>query len=275
MAVSAADNHIEGPFGSGEPAGSVAPASDHGWVWQVSALSAVLGVMLALAVTTAHRIRTSNAPTNRLGVSSAFLARYRDQNQRLQDQILELRGEVNEYMGRAGMDSRAAVTLKKQWDALRQNAGLAAAEGAGLKITVRDSTDVDVKGTLGDYPEFMVHDQDLNNIIWELKSSGAQHLAISGADPTNLQRVIVRTTARCVGPTAIVNGTPLSAPYHILAIGDAARMRAALERSDGWVRTRRLDERKMIVIEDADRISLPEYSGTLSPRYARPAGGDA
>jgi uncharacterized protein YlxW (UPF0749 family) len=120
----------------------------------------------------------------------------------------------------------------------------------------------------------MVHDQDLNNILNDLKAAGVEHLGISGVDTTSIQRVVVTTTARCVGPTAVVNGTPLSAPYHIYAIGDRQLLRQYLERPDGYIRgPRQLDQRKMVAIEDMDEISLPEFA-SISARYAKPVASD-
>jgi uncharacterized protein YlxW (UPF0749 family) len=243
--------------------------TEHAWVWQVTTLSVALGILLALALRTTSHIRNSTAPGSRFGVSTAFLARYKDQNNRLHQEIVDLRRQVDAYMETAKDDSAAAESVKKQLDALQAVAGLSAASGPGLRITVRDSTNIPDSQAV-DFADFLVHDQDLNHLIAELKAAGAEQMAISGADTANLQRVIVRTTARCVGPTAVVNGTPLSAPYHILALGDPQRLRRHLERPDGYIRGRQLDTRHMIVIEEAPQLQLPEYSGTLSARYAKP-----
>ncbi len=272
MAVTTAENSSEAVPGAAVPL--VERAADHGWVWQVSALSIAMGVMLALAVRTTDRLRNSPGSTSRLGVSASFLARYRDRNYRLQQEVVVLRRELSENVTSIQSENGATERLKKELEALKFRSGLSAVEGPGLKVIVRDSTDVPTGPGApgGDFTEYMVHDQDLNNILTDLKAAGAEHLAISGADPNNLQRVVVTTTARCVGPTAIVNGTPLSAPFRILAIGSPQHLRAALERPDGYVRgVRQLDARKMIEIEDAEKIVLPEYSGAMSPRYARPA----
>jgi uncharacterized protein YlxW (UPF0749 family) len=241
----------------------------HTWVWQVTALSIALGILLALALRTTSRIRNSTGSSPRFGVSTAFLAQYKNQNNLLHHEIVDLRRQVDAYMESAKSDSQTNDSLKKQLDALWAVGGLSAVSGPGLRITVRYSTNVP-DTQVADYNEFMVHDQDLNHVIAELKLAGAEHMAIAGADPTNLQRVIVRTTARCVGPVAFVNGTPLSAPYHILVLGEPKRLRERLERPDGYVRARQLDTRQMIVIEEVPELRLPEYSGALTPRYAKP-----
>lgn len=248
------------------------PASDHGWVWQVTALSIALGVMLALAIRTTERIRSAGLPGNRFGVSAALLSRYREQNERLQEEIKDLRRQVSQFEESVKDGSRSTELLKRQLQELKAMAGLAAVTGPGLKITLRDSPlqrlpDLE----RAEYESYLVHDQDINGLLNELKAAGAEALAISGADQKNMQRVVVTTTARCVGPTAVVNGVQLSAPYTILAIGNPKELRAALEMPDGFIQTRGLDILKMIVIEESSHLVLPEYSGSYSPRYARPA----
>src|SRR6476620_7876169 len=103
MSLSAAEKPIEAP--AVEPAASAAPAeasaaaaahADHAWVWQVTALSAVLGVMLALAINTTSRIKESGLPWKGLGISAEILSTYRKQNESLQEEIKSLRGHMGD-----------------------------------------------------------------------------------------------------------------------------------------------------------------------------------
>jgi uncharacterized protein YlxW (UPF0749 family) len=239
-------------------------------VWQVSGLSLVLGVMLALAVNTTTHSPTATEANDRFGVAASLLSRYKNRNDYLQSEVVKLQGEVKKAM--AGVEDESNVsTEKKEFDRLLELSGRSAASGSGIRVTVRDSTAIPRIGepTEG-YAAYMVHDQDLNFILNDLKAAGVEHLGISGVDTDSIQRVVVTTTARCVGPTAVVNGTPLSAPYHIYAIGDRQLLRQYLERPDGYIRgPRQLEQRKMVAIEDMDEISLPEFA-SISARYAKP-----
>ena len=253
--------------------GNQAPVRHHEnlWVWQVSGLSVVLGVMLALAVNTTTHSPTDTASNDRFGVAASLLSRYKDRNDRLQSEVVELRRQVDEAYAGAQSETTTTAKLRDEYERLKETAGLSAVSGSGLRITVQDSTQIPRIGepTEG-FAEYMVHDQDLNNILNELKAAGAQHLGISGVDTSSIQRVTVTTTARCVGNTAMVNDNPLAAPYHIFVIGDRQRLRQQLERPDGYIRgVRQLAQRKMVVIEDMDGIALPEFAST-SARYAKP-----
>lgn len=239
------------------------------WIWQVSGLSVVLGVMLALAVTTQSRTDTSSG--NRFGVAASLLSRYKERNDHLQAQVVELRQQVDDAYEKAKTESATTTQLSEEYERLQERSGISAVSGSGLRIIVQDSVAIPRIGEpTENFAEYMVHDQDLNNILNDLKAAGAQHLGISGVDTSSIQRVTVTTTARCVGNTAMVNGNPLAAPYHIFVIGDRERLRQYLERPDGYIRgIRQLAQRKMVVIEDMDEISLPEFAST-SPRYAKP-----
>jgi uncharacterized protein YlxW (UPF0749 family) len=267
MSITAVEKTAEAPAAA--PAAPVARTGNT-WVWQVTALSLVLGGMLALAVRTTEKSRTSMAPGgSRLGLLAALIDREKEQTDRLQQEVAELRRQKDLALARMKGNKGETDALKRQFDAVREMAGLSAVTGPGLDVTIQDSPVAPPDNV--PFEEYLVHDQDLNQIISSLKAAGAQHLAISGADSTRLQRVVVTTTARCVGPTAVVNGTYLSAPYHIFAIGNAAALRAALERPDGYVRGQReLDAKKMIEIKDAERLVFPEYTGKLQARYAKP-----
>lgn len=255
-------------YGASAP---VNPRANEHWVWQVSLLSVVLGVMVSLAVTTTHHIRNSEAAGSRLGVTAAFMKSYRDQNLQQQEDIRSLRREKDQYLSKAEGGSAATEQLKHQFEELKRVSGLSAAEGPGVIVTVHDNVPTSGSGPMGSYLDYMVHDQDLNNLLAELKAAGAQQLAIAGVDTESPQRVVVTTTARCVGPSAVVNGIPLSAPYHIYAIGDPKALRAALERPNGYVHSiRQLDARKMITITDSETVKVPEYAGSLTPRFAKP-----
>ncbi len=247
-------------------------SADLTWVWQVTALSVALGVMLALAIrTTSHR-RRSGMPLSRFGVSAAILSTYKEQNEGLQKEIKELRRQVNKYEQSVQNDSRFTELLKRELQQLKAMAGLAPVQGPGIKVTLRDSTETNRAGlTPEDYETLLVHDQDINGLLNELKAAGAEALAISGANGENKQRVVVTTTARCVGPNAVVNGTQLSAPYTIWAIGDPKELRAALEMPNGFIQVRGLDVLKMITIQETQEIDLPEFTGSFSSRHARPS----
>jgi uncharacterized protein YlxW (UPF0749 family) len=245
--------------------------ADQGWIWYVTALSVVLGIMLALAVRTTSHMNSAGFPASRFGISSAVFGAYKEQSERQQAQIEELNKKLRNYENSIDERIKSVEGLKKQFIEFKAAAGLAPVIGPGLKIQLRDSP----KPPLPNLPpeelaSYMVHDHDLNGLLSELKSSGCEAIAIAGADGKEFQRIVAMSSARCVGPTAVVNGVSLAAPYTILAIGNAKNLRRALEMPSGFIQTRGLDVLQMIVIEEDQHLVLPEYSGSFGLKHARP-----
>jgi len=274
MSVSTAETGLEAQplLDAGEATHSAHRRHADHWVWQVTALSFVLGIMLALAINTTQRMRGSGIPGGRFGISAAILSTYKETNKGLQKEISDLRKQVEGLEQNERDGSNSYKLLQEQLAALRASSGLSAVHGPGLKVTLRDSPERPLPNlTPEDLDSYKVHDQDINGLISELKAAGAEALAITGGDGTQLQRVVVTTTARCVGPHVMVNGIQMAPPYTVFAIGSPKDLRGALEMPEGFIQMRSLDVLKMITIEESEALALPEYSGSIPSKYARPA----
>ena len=99
------------------------------------------------------------------------------------------------------------ASLERQLKAISQRAGYEPLSGVGIIIEVFDNNE-NIEDT------GIVHDQDIRNIINELKIAGATGIEVGG------QRLQVNTAIRCVGPTILVNNKPIPVnPIVIKAIG--------------------------------------------------------
>lgn len=279
MALKSAEDELEAKALEHGAAAAALPAArpiaDQSWVWYVTALSVVLGVMLALAIrTTSHMNRVGFAGP-RLGVSAAVIGTLREQSEQQQREIEVLNKKLREYENRIDERIRSDEGLRKEFNLFKAAAGLTAVHGPGVRIQLRDSPKEPLDGLDPEQlASYTIHDMDLNGLMGELKAAGCEALAVAGADGKEFQRIVAMSSARCVGPTAVVNGVSLSAPYTILAIGNPQNLRRALEMPNGFIQTRGLDVLQMIVIEEDEKLVLPEYAGSFSLKYARPAAPD-
>lgn len=149
-------------------------------------------------------------------------------------------------------------------------AGLTAVEGPGLTISLRHSSRKPPRGA--DRSNFLLHDRDVNFILNGLRAAGAEALAISGAGSESPHRV---TSSSVVVETRAgfqVNGTEIKVPLQILAIGDAARMRAELLRRDGAIKTAGLDVLQMVQLADMPLLRIPAAKHLAEFRFARVPG---
>ncbi len=131
-----------------------------------------------------------------------------DENEALRAEAARLQARVLEgYQagrGRVEMLNRAAEEL----ESLRVMAGLAAATGPGVAVTI-----VDQRGVL--VP------QDFVDMIHELRSSGAEAIAVEGI------RLGPRSGFGGTQGELTLDGVPLAPDYAIEAIGDPASLRQA------------------------------------------------
>ena len=92
---------------------------------------------------------------------------------------------------------------------------------AGVVTVTLDDAPSSVAANGIDPDLLVVHQQDIQAVVNALWSGGAEAMTIQD------QRVISTTAVKCVGNT-VLHGIPYSPPYVITAIGDQARLRAAL-----------------------------------------------
>jgi len=109
------------------------------------------------------------------------------------------------------------ASLERQLKAISQKTGYEPLSGKGININVYDNTgNIENTG--------IVHDQDIRNIINELKIAGATGIEVGG------QRLRVDTAIRCVGPTILVNNKPIPVnPIVIKATGNPDVLASSLD----------------------------------------------
>lgn len=109
------------------------------------------------------------------------------------------------------------VSLKRQYNILSSQAGYSNIAGPGIIIEVKDNESTIDKNAL-------IHDSDIRNIINELWIAGARGIEVGG------QRINVKTSVRCVGPTILVNSKPIAVnPVIIKAVGNPGVLEGSLE----------------------------------------------
>jgi len=158
-------------------------------------------------------------------------------------------------------------TIDKISDELNKydfNIGLTDVKGPGVIVSVADNPDY---GKAVDTREFnedwIVHDTDILNLVWELKNAGAEAVSI------NNQRIIYKSDIYCGGPIIYVNGVELAPPYIIKAIGDMDTLKFALNRDESyykWLEARGLE----VDIKQDDSIKILKYGKNINYFYMKP-----
>jgi uncharacterized protein YlxW (UPF0749 family) len=142
-------------------------------------------------------------------------------NTDLAERLAAVRADVDQL----GRDGGQGADLQPQLEQQASAAGLRAVVGPAVTVTLDDAPD-DVAADGVDADLLVVHQQDIQAVVNALWSGGAEAMTIQG------QRVISTTGVKCVGNTVVLHGIPYAPPYVISALGDQARLQAALAGSD-------------------------------------------
>lgn len=178
----------------------------------------------------------------------------------------ELRAKIEEYKNASAKSSSTVALIKKELDDAGIIAGLVDVKGEGLKITLDDTRAINqIAIDAGGYDPnvFVIHDTDLLMVINELFAAGAEAISING------QRIVTRTEIRCVGPVVSINGARYSAPFEILAIGDADILEGSMKLRGGIIDS--LKQASIdVTMEKMEEVVVPKYEKVITNEYAVP-----
>ena len=193
----------------------------------------------------------------------AASALQKEQNE-LKTQLAQLRARLDEIQRNASTQSGAAKELQTQLDELKASAGLTPENGDGVVVQLDDARNVSVSAR--DIDKSICHATDLTDIINTAWKGGAQAIAV------NDERVVNSSSVYCVGSTIMVNGTLMSPPFNIAAIGPQNSLLGAYDDPNQLqdIKQRRDVQGLGFHVSRAGAIHVPAFSGALNVRYAEP-----
>ena len=193
----------------------------------------------------------------------AASALQKEQNE-LKTQLAQLRARLDEIQRNASSQSGAAKELQLQLDELKASAGLTPESGDGVVVQLADARNVSVSSR--DIDKSICHATDLTDIINTAWKGGAQAIAV------NDERLVNSSSVYCVGSTIMVNGTLMSPPFNIAAIGPQNSLLGAYDDPNQLqdIKQRRDVQGLGFHVSRASAIHVPAFSGALNVRYAEP-----
>lgn len=230
--------------------------------WQISVtiVCVVLGFLLAV------QLRTQSAKSLLPPAGSEQLVRaYREvqsQVSALETEAAALKGELR----KAAEGKSVLVAMNAELEKARLLAGTGEVQGPGLQVVLKTK---EVKPPSGSNEElFLIHDEDILNVVNELVAAGAEAVSING------ERRTARTEVRRAGATLSVNNHPVGEPFVISAVGNPEAMERALEIKGGVIDALRawgID----ITITQAEKLIIPAYKGGIDFFKGRVPGSGA
>jgi uncharacterized protein YlxW (UPF0749 family) len=133
---------------------------------------------------------------------------------RYQENLNTLREELDKIKNSNAGGQEDIQKLQQKIQKAKLSAGLVPVKGRGVKVVVDDNK-AGLNSAPNDDPNrYIIHYENILNIITELKLGRAEAISING------QRIVTPSEIRCVGNVILVNTTRLAPPFEISAIGN-------------------------------------------------------
>jgi uncharacterized protein YlxW (UPF0749 family) len=183
-----------------------------------------------------------------------------------------LRRTVDGISRQAGRGDARVKQAQARADTLAGKSGFTPLTGTGLRVTLDDAPGGRRYAGAPAADDLVVHQQDVQAVVNALWSGGAIGLQIMD------QRLISTSAVRCVGNTLILQGVVYSPPFRITAVGDPARLRAALDAAPDITNYKEYVAEYGLGydVKTLGQVTLPPYTGNVTMNYATvPPGADS
>jgi uncharacterized protein YlxW (UPF0749 family) len=172
--------------------------------------------------------------------------------QKLDQQLQAIKQKVSDFEKNMSARQTEGKDVLNELQEVRMWVGLVPVTGPGLVVTLNDNKTVPDTGNVNDY---IVHEENIRQVVNELFAAGAEGISING------QRLTTNSSIRCVGPTVLVNEVKVVPPLEISSIGDSNTLETSLMMPKGVISTLKQFTKIDIKVEKKDQIKLPAYTG--------------
>ncbi len=232
------------------------------WVLPVTLVCLALGMLVAFMLKARLPKDVDITKLSRDQLAALYTVKVIEK-ENLQQQLDEMKIEYNRLVDKKVVDLKLRGELQTIINDLRVRAGTTPVEGPGIVITIDDSKQADAMNPDVNVNPLLAHDMDLLQIVNELRSAGAEAIAI------NDQRVAGSSAIRCVGPAIKVNDQAVSAPFVVRAVGKPDVLYGAVNMPYGIVDVmRKMDIR--VEVSKRETILLPAVSVVPSLEVGHP-----
>jgi uncharacterized protein YlxW (UPF0749 family) len=191
---------------------------------------------------------------------SASVATLQGEQTTLRGQLADVRAKLDDLQRAGAQQGGAQKDLQARIDDLRISAGLIEARGEGVLVTLDAPRGAPAELRA---PCFAPDLTDIANAAWR---GGATAVAIGG------ERLVASSSVYCVGGAIVVNGTIVSAPFIVSAVGPSAAILGVID-DPAQLRDlkRRRDQQAVdLRVARSPLVAVPAYSGVVAVRTAKP-----
>jgi len=178
------------------------------------------------------------------------------------DQLTNKKKEIETEMKKFNeLDEEQIIKeLNNDIEKIKKFSGLTDVTGSGVIIIINDSK-VIVENR--EASSLIVHDFDIQNIITDLRNSGAEAISVNG------ERVVAgKSKIICAGPTIQINDKVVGQPFIIKAIGDKYFLEAAINSPNGYAGVLR-EWDIFIEVNTSVNVKISRYDDEIGSNYLK------
>ena len=222
----------------------------------IAIVSLVLGIMLAVQFKTTASNNAAQIPARVEDVAQQ-LNSVTQERDALAEEVVSLQAKLSNVR----KNDEAMADLEEELQKTRMAAGTTAVEGPGIILTVND---IPRKIQPGEDPnDTIVHDSDLNTLVNDLKSSGAEAISV------NDQRIIAMSEIRCASTLMLINTRRVGPPFVIKATGNPDMLESGMNINGGWLSIMK-QWGYQISLQKSEKVQIPAYNGPIRFEYSVP-----
>lgn len=218
-------------------------------------------VCLLLVIAIFTQMKTVNNMENSVGTTLSSNSELIDEvlseqekYNRLYEQLEKAEKSLEKIRTEATAGNQEATEAEKEIKENNMLLGLTEVKGEGIIIKFDD--DRNVESDEVNLSRYLVHEEDLLQVVNELFNAGAEAVSI------NEHRITNTTAIRCDGNIIRVNGQVITVPITIKAICSKA-IYNTLIRPGGYLQLM-ADEGVIVEPQTSDNIVIPKYNGVYS-----------
>ena len=230
-----------------------------------------LGVMcLILTCSIVIQIRTMNTANSTASQTLADNAlrdnvlKWKEKADNISEELKKALEELEKIRAQATQDD--ATALAKEEELKRNNTllGLTNVKGEGIVIELEDGKSDNSFLAIEDSSDKLVHNDDLINLLNELRNAGAEAVEING------QRIVNSSAITCEGNVIKINGERIGSPFTIKAIGSQGLLYGQIIRAGSYLEL--MADRGVDVksVKQLNNVTIGKYNGTINYKYIKP-----
>jgi uncharacterized protein YlxW (UPF0749 family) len=225
----------------------------------LTVVAIVLGFMVTVQYKQTMLARSDDTTVSYTDERQEELAKKVDELQRVNKDALKRLQDLNSKIASYEQQSAGADAelkdIQEKLSRYRILAGTTPVEGPGISVTLMDGQ----YNGIGDVSDYTTHDWEVNYVINELFTAGAEAVSI------NNYRVVATSGIFCIGPVIMVNNHRLVAPFQIQAIGDPSTLKTALEMQGGVLDLlRNVEDIKVSPVKVEQNIHMPAFTAAVT-----------